>query len=127
MIDGKLTDMERDLRNVKVIVGTDSRGQAILFLRDIDGVFVDAGTIRDESGDSPGDGDSDVDVCDDGEEPGSEHGDEYSAEELEKLRTQNATLSFNNPELAAQVSSLEEEVRDMLGKESERVCMRCGE
>ena len=46
MIDGKLTEMDRDPRNVQVVLERDGSGRETLSLKDMDGVFVDAGGLE---------------------------------------------------------------------------------
>ena len=113
MIDGKLTEMGRDPRNVQVIVVRDPRGQETLSLRDVEGVFIDVGTLEEPEGAGTGDGGGDGRGGIEREEPDqapSGSGGPRAAEELDDLRGKNAELSASNAELRAQVSSLEEEV-----------------
>ena len=42
LVDGKLTDMGREPRNVQVVVGVDDEGWEIVSLRDVTGVFTEA-------------------------------------------------------------------------------------
>ena len=126
MIDGKLAELGWDPRDVQVIVRTDLRGQEMLSLRDMDGVSVEAGMPEcpDEAGAMDGDGDG-RDEREELDSTSSERRDVPADEELEELRTQNAELSTCTSELRDKVTSLEDEVsevRDMLKKESERVC-----
>ena len=126
MIDGKLAEQGRDPRDIQVIVRTDLRGQEMLSLRDMDGVFVEAGMPEcpNEAGAMDGDGDG-RDEREELDSTSSERRDVPAAEELEELPTQNAELSTCTSELRDKVTSLEDEVsevRDMLKKESERVC-----
>ena len=133
MIDGKLVEMGHDPHNVQAIVATNPRGRETLSLRDVDGVFVDSGTLEEPERHGTGDG-----GCEDrGDEPRDGFGDEgerprtdstaseTSAEgELADLRFQNAVLSACTTELREQVSSLNEEVtrlNEMLKRETERV------
>jgi cell division protein FtsB len=129
MIDGKLTEMGRDPRNIQVIVARDPRGRETLSLRDVGGVFVDVGTPEalDEGGTGGGGGDGDRLGEAEREEPetvSSERSSPQATEELDDLRAQNTVLTACNTELRTQVSSLNEEVsrvREMLQKETERV------
>ena len=126
-IDRKLTEMGRDPRNVQVIVVRDPRGQETLSLRDVEGVFIDVGTLEEPEGAGTGDGGGDGRGGIEREEPDqapSGSGGPCAAEELDDLRGKNAEISASNAELRAQVSSLEEEVgrvRELLKRETERV------
>ena len=121
MIDGKLTEMDQDPRNVQVVLERDGSGRETLSLKDMDGVFVDAGGLEEPEevgtggvGRGDGRGGSESEKSD---PTPSERGSPPAAGELDDLRTQNA-------ELTAQVSSLEGEVSrlgELLKKETERV------
>ena len=121
MIDGKLTEMDRDPRNVQVVVARDGNGRETLSLKDVDGVFVDAGGLEEPEevgtggvGRGNGRGGSESEESD---PTPSERGGSPAAGELDDLRTQNA-------ELTAHVSSLEGEVSrlgELLKRETERV------
>ena len=133
IVEGKLAEMGRDPRNVLVVVATDSSGRETLTLRDVSGVFVDAGSPREEADhDSTDDEHGDVDPGSRGdrdesppETPVHSDGDGIpDAEELHSLRAQNAELMATATDLRTEVSSLHEEVtklRERLTKESERV------
>ena len=113
MIDGKLTEMDRDPRNVQVVLERDGSGRETLSLKDMDGVFVDAGGLEEPEEVGTGRGGSESEESD---PTPSERG-ISPAGELDDLRTQNA-------ELTAQVSSLEGDVSrlgELLKKETERV------
>ena len=117
MIDGKLEEMGRDPRNVQVIVASDPRGRETLSLRDVDGEFVRVGAVEEQEGVATGGGDRE-----ESESTTSEQSIPHSAGELDDLRERNATLSTCNADLAAKVSSLNEEVKkvsDKLKREAE--------
>ena len=112
----------------------DSSGRETLTLRDVSGVFVDAGSPREEADQDSTDDDEhgDVDTGPRGgrdqsasETPAHSDGDGIpDAEELHSLRAQNAELMATATDLRKEVSSLHEEVtklRERLTKASERV------
>ena len=128
IIDGRLTEMGRDPRNVQVVVKSGPHGET-LSLRDVDGTFVDT-TVALEDPDGGG-----VGGHADGEErgesgvgvaPGSPRGSPRASEgeELDALRAENESLLADKQALSRQVSSLREEVsevRDVLKGEREKV------
>ena len=120
MIDGKITEMGRDPRNVQVTVRTHPHGQETLSLRDVDGVFVDAGTtdvVPELEGDSTGSVNNE-DVSEGRDLDSPVHSGE---DEIADLR---ALLSACTTELKTEVSALNEEVhrlKDRLERETERV------
>ena len=133
IVEGKLAEMGRDPRNVLVVVATDSSGRETLTLRDVSGVFVDAGSPREEADyDSTDDEHGDLDPGSrvDRDESAPEtpvHSDGDGipdAEQLHSLRAQNTELMATATDLRTEVSSLHEEVtklRERLTKEIERV------
>ena len=123
MIDGKITEMGRDPRNVQVTVRTHPHGQETLSLRDVDGVFVDAGTtdvVPELEGDSTGSVNNE-DVSEGRDLDSPVHSGE---DEIADLRAENALFSACTTELKTEVSALNEEVhrlKDRLERETERV------
>ena len=129
IIEGKLTEMSREPRNVQVEVDEGDDGRVCVRLCDSHGAFVEAecsGTgIDDETVREP-----------EASETGSEHrGDRERADSdssshesvaagLEDVQTQNRELMARNDELTAEVGALKEEISalaDKLKGESERV------
>ena len=121
IIEGKLTEMGRDPRNVHVIVTKDPRGREMLALRDVDDVFVDSGSLENPDAAGTVDG-SGEDGGESGTNPASSSDDAstHAAKELDELRAQNAELLTSTTELRAQVTSLEEEVSEVRGKLKEQ-------
>ena len=129
IIDGKLTEMGRDLRNVQVVVRSWERGETLLF-RDMDGAFVEASVSSDDRGGTGidgGDGDGEHSESGAGEDLTiSPHSSTRASEdeELSTLRAANEALLADKEALNGEVSSLKEEVsevRGMLERERERV------
>ena len=54
MMEGKLVEMGREPLNVQVIVGEDSHGREFVSLRDVSGVFVEAGALEETEEDGTG-------------------------------------------------------------------------
>ena len=126
IIEGKLTEMSRDPRNVQVEVGEGDSGRTTVYLCDSRGAFLEAEcSTAGEFGTE--DNGSDTSLAGGGalrEKQTDLPSDEEGAAELEEARVQNSVLSSLNDELTAQVSSLEGEVSTLaenLKKESERV------
>ena len=130
IIDGRLTEMGRDPRNVQVVVRSGPHGET-LSLRDVEGTFVDATVALEDSDGGGADGGSGGD----GEErskpgvrvaPGSPRSSPRASEgeELDALRARNESLLADKRALSRQVSSLREEVSEvqhMLEGERERM------
>ena len=98
MIDGKITEMGCDPRNVQVTVRTHPHGQETLSLRDVDGVFVDAGTtdvVPELEGDSTGSVNNE-DVSEGRDLDSPVHS---GKDEIADLRAENALLSACTTEL----------------------------
>ena len=128
MIEGKLTEMGREPRNIQVIVGVDTDGVETVSLQDGGGVFVSAGSpSKEASGGGAGGGREDCreneSVNRVSEDEHSEPNDSSVANELAESRAHNKELTTLNEELSQEVSSLREEVsklRGQLGRETER-------
>ena len=132
MIEGRLTEMGREPRNVQVIVSVDTDGVEAVSLQDGSGMFVMAGCpLNEASGSGAGGGASGgeedrpetVSGNRESEDERSEHDDSSLAGELAETRAHNEELTARNEELSQDVSSLREEVsklREQLGRETER-------
>ena len=128
IIEGKLVGMGRDPLNVQVLVAEDSHGREFVSLRDVGGVFVEAGALEKIEKEEESTGN---DEGSRGEEEGelemeetSEHGDPSIARELAASRTLIEELETRNEELTEEVSCLGEEVSKLsekLERETERV------
>lgn len=127
MIEGKLTEMGREPRNVQVIVSVEDDVEAVS-LQDGSGVFVRAGCPSSEAsgggaGGSREDRRTTVSANRESEDERSEHDDSSLADELAESRAHNEELTALNEDLSQEVSSLREEVsslREQLGRETER-------
>ena len=130
IIEGRLREMEREPRNVQVMVGVDEGGGEIVSLRDVSGVFLEARGATDEAEREGGGADGDAEEYGDTEREEREsvspsvHDDVSLADELTASRVLNGELTARNEELVTQVSSLRDTVSELTEKlagETERV------
>ena len=123
IIEGKLTEMGREPRNIQVEVSEDDGGTAKVSLRDVSGSFVETECPPQDTG-GLGVGDDRDGRESTGSAAPSVQDDLSDAAELVAVQAQNEQLTSLNEELTAQVSNLREEVGrlgDAWKKETERV------
>ena len=105
IIDGCLTEMDRESRNVQVEVAEDESGKESIYLRDSRGTFVEASLgPPDASGTEVEE--TEVDDRDHREEPVEDE----TSTTLEEVHARNMELQDLNNDLLSQVSALKGEV-----------------
>ena len=122
IIEGKLSEMDHEPRNVQVVVVDGDGGSGTIHLRDSRGTFVEADCRVQGAGGVEVD-ERDTEGLEGTREAGSESptsGEDVSAK-LDEAHARNRELESLNHDLSSQVSALREELADKLKGETEKV------
>ena len=117
IIEGSLTEMEREPRNVQVEVAEDASGKTRISLHDSRGTFMEAFSSPPESSGAAVE-QSEVESRDDqeGDNENAESAEDEAYAALVEARARNMELQDLNNELLSQVSTLEGEVTMLADK-----------